>query len=496
MTTDDQQHKDRDADAQGLWDADLQNEVDSALSDASLLDIDLFDAPAPSSEPTAEEIRRGTVVAVQRDDILVDLGGKSTGVLPAKQLGDDPVPSVGDDIEVIVTGYDEAEGLVLLSRKGAVRAATWETLTVGADIEGRVTGHNKGGLELVVDGIKAFMPISQIDLARVEDEDLPSFLNQRLRCRVSEIRRHEESLIVSRRAAMEQEAAEAREELLNTLAVGQVVSGTVRSIMPYGAFVDIGGADGLLHVRDMGYARINDPKEVVHEGQQLQLKVLKIDRQEQKIALGLKQTLANPWTDAETKWPVDTIVSGRVTRLADFGAFVELAEGVEGLIPISEMSFERRIERPKEIINENEVVKVRVMSVDTGRQRISLSLKRVGDDPWLGASVRWPEGSVASGVVTRVTGFGAFVELTPGVEALVHISELAEGRVQNVAEVLKQGQTVDAKVLSIDEDRRRISLSIKQLAMMPDYTGAGSDEPEPEMPKRKRKKPLKGGLDF
>jgi len=266
--------------------------------------------------------------------------------------------------------------------------------------------------------------------------------------------------------------------------------------MPYGAFVDIGGVDGLLHVRDMGHGRVEKPEDVVSIGQQLELKILKIDPAEKKISLGLKQAMPDPWDDAPTNWPVDSIVTGRVTKLMDFGAFVALTEGVEGLIPISEFSFDRRISHPKEMLNENDVVKVRVISVETDRRRIGLSLKRLGDDPWQGASVRWPADSACEGVVTRLTDFGAFVELAPGVEGLVHISELAEQRVHNVTEIVTEGQTVQAKVLDVDEDRRRISLSIKQIAAMPDYTGPESADPEPPAPKRPRKKPLRGGLDF
>jgi small subunit ribosomal protein S1 len=223
--------------------------------------------------------------------------------------------------------------------------------------------------------------------------------------------------------------------------------------------------------------------------------VLKIDRENEKIGLGLKQLLADPWTDAESKWPVDTVVSGRVTRLMDFGAFCELEAGVEGLIPISEMSFEKRINHPSEVVSENEVVKVRVMRIELDRKRISLSIKRLQDDPWIGAGVRWPVDSVVEGTVTRITDFGAFVELASGVDGLVHISELSPMRVNSVTDVVKQGEKVQAKVVDVDEERRRIGLSIKQLAASPDYTGVEAAEAEAAKPRPKRKKPLRGGLD-
>ncbi len=472
-------------------DTDLQQELDNALGDMSLMD--LVDQQEQTPKPSAEGLRRGTVVAVQRDDILVDMGGKSTGVLPLKQLGEEPIPAVGDVIEVVITGYEPGEGLLLLSRKDAVTAATWESIEVGQTVEGRVTGLNKGGLELKIDGIDAFMPASQVDIMHVQDISI--HLNQRVRCEVMEIRRSEQSVLVSRRRVLKKESAEAREKLLQTLTEGKTVRGTVKSIMPYGAFVDIGGADGLLHIGEMGHGRVTKPEDVVHEGQQLEVMVLKVDRENGKIALGLKQILPDPWTDAETKWLVDSIISGRITRLVDFGAFVELEEGVEGLIPISEMSYEKRINHPKEVASENEVVKVRVLSVDTKRRRISLSIKKVGDDPWMGASVRWPVDSEAEGTVKRVTEFGAFVELAPGVEGLIHISELSDSRVRSVGDAVQEGQIVKSKVLSIDEERHRIALSIKKLTSGSSQTGSAPAESKPEPAKRKRKKALRGGLD-
>jgi len=295
---------------------------------------------------------------------------------------------------------------------------------------------------------------------------------------------------------LQREAAEARERTLGTLAEGKVVLGVVRSIMPYGAFVDIGGVDGLLHISDMSHRRIEDPREVVSEGQQLEVMVLKVDKEGEKISLGLKQVLPDPWTDAEGKWPVDGVVSGRVTRLADFGAFVELEEGVEGLLPVSELSFDRRVRKPREVLSEGDTVKLRVLSVDTERKRISLSLKRAGDDPWTGASVRWASGATVKGVVTRLADFGAFVELTPGVEGLIHVSELDVHRVRSVSDAVREGDLVEAKVLEVDEERRRISLSMKAIKMDPNYTGeGGADDGAPSQPAKERKRPRRGGLD-
>lgn len=467
----------------------IQRELDEALGGMSVFDV--LDGDAARKGP-ATTTRAGTILAVHGDDVFVDLGGKSQGVLPAKQFEEEP-PKVGDQIEVVVDHYDADEGLVMLSLPGAVQEADWDTLAMDQLVEGRVTGHNKGGLELTINGIRAFMPISQIEMFRVDD--LHPYVDQQLRCQVIELDPSEGNLLVSRRALLEREAAAAREELFAKLAEGQTVEGTVKTVMPYGAFVDIGGTDGLLHVRDMSHRRVDDPNDVVKPGQKLAVMVLRVDREERKIGLGLKQVLPDPWVGAETKWPVQTVVSGRVCRLADFGAFVELEEGVDGLVPIGEITHERRLRHPNEVLNEGQIVKVRVMNVDLPRKRISLSIKQVGDDPWMGASARWPADSAVEGTVTRITDFGAFIAVATGVEGLAHISELSAERVRSVGDVVKEGDTVRAKVLSIDEDQRRMSLSIKQLAGVPDETGAADATSSAPAPAKKRKKPLRGGFD-
>jgi len=471
------------------WNEALQREVEEALGGMSVEQI--LDGEEAAREAGSEKIRKGRVLAVHGDDVFVEMGGKTQGVVPAEQFQGESLPAAGDVIEVTVEGYDKDDGLILLSRKGAIKQAAWETLQKGQVVEGRVTGNNVGGLELDINGISAFMPISQIEITHVEE--LSPYVNQRLRCQVIEIDRPRKRVVVSRRAVLEEEAAQAREQTLATLAEGQVVKGTVKTIMPYGAFVDIGGVDGLLHIGEMSYKRIDDPRSVVHEGQQLEVMVLRVDRDSQKISLGLKQVMPDPWADAETKWPVNEIVTGRISRLTEFGAFVELEEGLEGLIPISELSYERRIGHPSQVVQEGQVLQVRVLSVDTQRKRISLSLKQVGDDPWMGASVRWAANSIVEGTVKRITDFGAFVELTAGVEGLVHISELSDKRVRSVGDVLSEGQTVKAKVLSVDEEKRRISLSIKQAASEVAAQQAAEEPQQRRRPKRKR--PLRGGLD-
>lgn len=476
----------------------LQQELEAALGGMSIAEmLDEEFAEQPAAPPAAEGVKRGRVISVTPEDVFVDMGGKSTGVLPSEQFEDDLLPNVGEWIEVTITGFDSKDGVLKLSRKGAVQAAAWESLQEGMIVEGRVTGHNKGGLELTIDGIKAFMPISQVERGRVED--LAPYVNQKLRCEVTDIRHDERQIVVSRRNVLDREAEEEAKRTFESLVEGQTVRGTVKTLMPYGAFVDIGGMDGLLHIKDMAFSRVEKPEDVVRVGQQLEVMVLKIDRETRKLSLGLKQVMPDPWNEADVKWPAGSIVTGRVTRLEGFGAFVELEPGVEGLVPISEMSFERRVRHPSEVVQVGDIIKVKVLNMDLAARRISLSIKRTADDPWMGASARWPVDSIVTGTVKRLAEFGAFVELIPGVEGLIHVSELSDQRVRMPAEVVREGEQVTAKVLEVDEERRRISLSIKRIKEDPNYTGEiPGSAAAPATPKqdKPRKKPLKGGLEW
>lgn len=482
----------------GEQDPNLDQELQEALGS---LDIDSLmeleqgrdTASRGGAESLAEGVKRGRVIAVEPGEIFVDMGGKSQGLLTVDKWGKEGLPKVGDVIEVTVEGYDSNDGLLILSREGAVKAASWARLQEGDLVEARVTGHNKGGLEVDIGGIKGFIPVSHISFERVETDELSRFVNQKLRCAVVEIRRAERTLVVSRRDVLKREQEQLRRQAFETLQEGMVLSGTVKTIMPYGAFVDIGGIDGLLHIADMSHARIADPHEVVREGQQLEVKMLKIDPETRKIGLGLKQVGPDPWADADFKWRPDSVVVGKIVKLMDFGAFVQLEPGVEGLIPISEMSYQKRINHPREVVSEGQDLRVKVLNVDLARKRISLSLKRVEEDPWMGASLRWPADAIVEGMVTRTTEFGAFVQLTPGVEGLVHISEISDARIRSVQDAVKIGQQVRVKVLEVEEERRRIALSIKQAAM---EAPQAVEDTAPPPPPKKRKKPLKGGLEW
>lgn len=481
-------------------DAAIQKEVDAALGDMNLDDlVDGADSKKPKSKPKrrrasqTEKVLSGKVISIDGDDIFMDIGGRNDGLLPASQFSNEPLPEVGDTVDVTIAGVDESEGLVMLSRKGAVLAATWDSLHRGQVVEARVTGKNKGGLEMSINGIRAFMPASQVEIHRVED--LQPYVGQTLQAKVSEIDFANENIVVSRRDLLEELQAANREQLWETIQEGQIVKGVVRNVMPYGAFVDIGGEDGLVHVSDLSHGHVDKPEDVVQPGQEVEVKILSIDREAKKIGLGLKQTMHDPWENIETKYPVDELVTGKITRLVDFGAFVELEEGVEGLVPIGEITFGRRIGHPKEILSEGETLKVRVIRVEPKRGRISLSVKRVGDDPWMGASARWPVGEKVSGVVTRIAEFGAFVELGAGVEGLVHISQLADRHVKSVEEVVKEGDTVEVRVLEVDEGKRRIGLTMKESTEVQAGMSVAEYNARAEESAGGKKKDLKGGLD-
>jgi small subunit ribosomal protein S1 len=357
-------------------DADIEKELEEAmggLSEKEIYAAPTASPPAASGDAgTDNKRKKGRVLAIHGPDVFVDVpGGRSQGVLPAGQFPDGP-PAVGAEVEFHIEGYDAANGLLLLARQGAAQTADWSSVAVGMIVEARVTETNKGGLAVDVNGIRGFMPISQIDLYRVEDTQ--QFVNQRLRCLVTEVNPTERNLVVSRRALLEKEREENREKLWQELAEGQVRDGVVRSIREFGAFVDLGGVDGLLHISEMSWTRIKDPSSVVHAGQTLKVVVLKIDRERRKVSLGLKQLTSSPWDNVESKYPPNSLVKGKVTRLADFGAFVELEPGVEGLIHISELA-PQRVRHVAEIVQPEQEVQVMVLNVDPAQRRISLSLK-------------------------------------------------------------------------------------------------------------------------
>ena len=354
-------------------DEEIEGELEAALSGISEADL-AGGEQAPPKTPAEGEApgKKGKVISIHGPDVFVEVpGGRSQGVLPLLQFPEGP-PKPGTEVDIHIEGYDSANGLLILTRRGAAVIADWSSVTVGQTVEARVTGVNKGGLSVEINGIRGFMPISQIDLYRVENAE--PYVNQRLLCLVTEVNPQERNLIVSRRDLLEREREEKREKLWQELAEGQVREGVVRSVRDFGAFVDIGGADGLLHVSEMSWARVQDPASVVQPGQPIKVVVLKVDKEKRKISLGLKQLLASPWDKFEEKYQIGSIVPGKVTKLMEFGAFVELEPGIEGLIHISELA-PQRVRRVGDIVQVGQEVQVMILNIDPEQKRISLSLK-------------------------------------------------------------------------------------------------------------------------
>jgi small subunit ribosomal protein S1 len=477
-------------------DANLDQEVEAALADVSVDQLYEFDKPRPAAagqEPAAPQsgnARRGKVVSVGKDDVFVDLGGKSQGIVSLLQFDE---VKIGDEFDFIVDRYDEREGLLLLNRKGVISSnVSWENVEVGTIVEGTVTGMNKGGLEVDVKGMRGFMPSGQVDL--YFQKDISTFIGQRVTAEVMQFERHAKNLLLSRRNVLEREKEEARKKLLLELAEGQTHRGTVRNVMDYGAFVDIGGMDGLLHVSEMSHRRGRHPSEFVKVGDVVDVKITKLDKETGKLSLSLKQAMPDPWANVETRYPVGTALTGRVTKVEPFGAFVEVEEGLEGLLPVSEMSWQR-IRHPSDVVKEGDTIKLVVISMDPTAKRMSFSLKQAGPDPWSQVKDKYAVDTVVGGKVSRVVDFGAFVELEPGLEGLVHISELADHRVRSASDVVKQGLEVQVRILEIDKDARRISLSIRRANEV--AAPASAPAAAPAAVARKKKKPeLRGGLDW
>jgi len=407
---------------------------------------------------------QGTVISVSAESVFIDIGFKVEGVLPVSAFQQTGVPRPGDKLPVSVKGRNE-EGYYELSLFKIAQPKDWTSLEQAfaekATITGTVTGVVKGGLTVDV-GVRAFMPASRSGVR--DAAEMEKLVGQEIVCRITKLDVADEDVVVDRRVVMEEQQLAAREQRYGQVKEGDVVQGTVRSLADYGAFVDVGGVDGLLHVSDIAWSRITKPGDVLTEGQQIEVKVLKIDAEQKRISLGLKQLQRHPWEDAPEKYKAGDRVRGTVTRLADFGAFVELEPGVEGLIHVSEMSWIKKVRKPSDILKQGDVVDVMILGLNVGEKRISLGLKQALGDPWADVAQRFPAGSEISGPVTSFTKFGAFVQLAEGVEGMVHVSEIsAEKRIQHPQDVLRTGEQVKALVLAIDKDKRQIKLSMKQL---------------------------------
>jgi small subunit ribosomal protein S1 len=410
-----------------------------------------------------------TVLKVTDTEVIVDIGLKSEAALPRAEFSsEDGGVSVkpGDRVDVLIESYDEEEGTVTASHQRAARIRAWEEIGRAFDdqtnIPGRVLARTKGGLEVDVSGVRAFLPASQADLRPLRNLD--SLLGEEIICKVAKLDRKRSNVVVSRKAAMEEEFRQRRSRLLEQLSEGAILAGRVKNLVDYGAFVDLGGMDGLLHITDLSWGRVAHPSEVVQVGQELRVKVLKYVPEKERVSLGLKQLTPDPWERVAADYRPGERVPGRVVSLTDYGAFVEIAPGVEGLVHISEMTWSKRLKHPSKIVSVGDQVEVAVLEVNADQRRISLSLRQTLPDPWTTLSERLSVGAVVEGRVRNLTDFGAFVEVEEGVDGLIHLSDLSwTKKVKHPSEVLKKGQKVEAVILSLDPEHRRLSLGLKQL---------------------------------
>ena len=429
----------------------------------------LIDDYSHFAPPHDGDLLQGRVVKLHEKDVIVDFGYKSEGLVPIEQFAqpDGTIQvQVGDVIDVMVDRQGEQpEGYILLSHQKASRLRSWDNLEKahrdGLVVSGRVTGRIKGGLSVDV-GVPAFMPGSQIDVRPIHNLD--SFLDQDIPVKIVKLNRRRGNVVVSRKMAVEEEQQVRKSAALQVLAEGAVVTGVVKNLTEYGAFIDLGGVDGLLHVSDMSYGRVNHPSEIVSAGDEITVRVLKFDREKERISLGLKQMIPDPWDSIQERYPGGSKVIGRVVSVTDYGAFVELEPGVEGLIHISEMTWSRRMKHPSKVVKAGDQVEAVVLDVKPRERRVSLGIKQLEADPWTTVADRYAIGSVVEGRVRKLTDFGAFIEIEEGIDGLVHISDLSwTKRVKHPSEVVKKGQLVQAVILNIDAPNRRLSLGVKQL---------------------------------
>jgi small subunit ribosomal protein S1 len=411
---------------------------------------------------------KGKVIGMAGDDVVIEVGLKSEGLIPKEEFeGTDVKP--GEVIDVLLEGLEGEGGLIQLSKRKADRMLAWQrivdTTKEGDVVEGLVTRKIKGGL-LVDIGVPVFLPASQVDIRR--PGEIGEYMGRKIRAQILKIDLERRNIVISRRKLIEDERDAAKKRLLETLQEGQIVTGTVKNIADFGAFVDLGGIDGLLHITDMSWSRINHPSELLKIDQKVEVKVLNIDREKEKIALGLKQREASPWEEIEKKFPVGSRVRGAVVNIMSYGAFVRLEDGIEGLVHISEMSWTRRVNHPSEMVQPNQEVDVVVLEINKDKQEISLGMKQTEVNPWELVGEKYPPGTIVEGKVRNLANYGAFVEIEPGIDGLLHISDMSwTKKVTHPNELLKKGDTVKCVVLEVDRDKQRISLGQKQLTEDP-----------------------------
>ena len=426
----------------------------------------LIDSKLPSFRKG--DIVNGTILEIRPQVVLVDIGYKSEGVISISEFEDEEI-EVGDQIEVLLESLENDEGLVVLSKEKAAHKQNWDKIVAvykdGGLVKGKVKSVVKGGLMVNV-GVEAFLPGSQVDI--ILPKDLNEFVGNVYEFKIVKVNDERKNIVLSRREVIEAERSEQRQRFLETVKVGDRVTGIVKNITDFGAFVDLSGMDGLLHITDMSWGRVNHPSEVLHIGQELNVLILDVDRDKERVSLGLKQLSDNPWADIEQKYPIGSRVSGRVTKLLAYGAFVELEKGVEGLVHVSELSWTKRITRPSDVLSLDQEIEAVVLNISVEEQKISLGIRQLDENPWAAIETRFPVGTIISGAVRNLTPYGAFVALEEGIDGMIHVSDMSWTRkINHPSEVLKKGDVVEARVLNIDKENQRVSLGIKQLESDP-----------------------------
>ncbi len=416
------------------------------------------------------EIVKGTVVAVQRDNVVIDIGGKSEGIIALNEFADaqgQTTVKAGDEVDVYIESRENDDGLVMLSKEKADKMKVWDEISAACErdelIEGTISQRVKGGLSVTIrGGVKAFLPGSQVDLRPIRNLD--KLIGQTYQFKVIKFNKKRGNIVLSRRVLLEKERDEQKTKTLQTLEEGKVVKGVIKNITEYGAFVDLGGIDGLLHITDMSWGRVNHPSELFNVGDEVTVRVLKYNPETERVSLGLKQTQEDPWSHAEEAFPPGKKVTGKVQSITDYGAFVELEPGVEGLIHVSEMSWTKKVKHPSKVLEVGQEVETQILEVDAKAKRISLGLKQLEPDPWTVFTEKYSPGAKISGQVRSITDYGVFIGIEEGVDGMVHKSDISwTAKVNSPADLYKKGDHVEAIILSINHDEKKVSLGVKQL---------------------------------
>jgi small subunit ribosomal protein S1 len=406
----------------------------------------------------------GTIIAIKPQVVLVDIGYKSEGAIPTSEFEDEEIEE-GDEVEVLLMKLEDDEGMVVLSKEKAAHRKNWEKIVGvfhdGGLVKGKIKSAVKGGLMVNV-GVEAFLPGSQVDI--IPPKDLNEYIGKVYEFKIVKVNDERKNIVLSRREVIESERAEQRQEFLQSVKVGDRVEGQVKNITDFGAFVDLQGMDGLLHVTDMSWGRISHPSALLHIGQTLEVLILDVDRDKERVSLGLKQMEDNPWHDIEARYPIGTEVNGKVTKLLPYGAFIEMESGVEGLVHVSELSWVKRINRPSDVLEIDQEIKAVVLGISIEEQKISLGVRQLDENPWDELEAKYPIGQTVKGEVRNLTPYGAFLGMEEGIDGMIHVSDLSWTRkINHPSEVIKKGDEVEAVVLAIDKENQRVSLGIKQL---------------------------------